>query len=375
MHYRRYLQAMLVMALFQWSFAAQAIPAFARAEGVNCSTCHNAWPQLNAKGRAFKENGYRFDADLGDHRSLKDLLEEGAPIGTLLIARPYDKKESGDIKNRAMHEVELFIGAALNDKWSGYAEFEAEDEGAFTPIVGNATVGYHLNKAINFQMSWSPYMWADGYGFLGDRFRMTRGHVKAFDEKFGGADAKLRSARQLAAIYGRPMDNLFYSIGYSGKADDYEGEDAKNFHGRIAIDLLENLMVGAFQINGEGSGSRGFSRTGLDMQYDFGGARLQAAYVTAKDDDTGGGDTTNNAFSLQGMYVLKHNGHPAWVPLVRLDQYERNDGADDYTELTLNVTRYFSENIKGYLEFWQQMDVPAGSKEDSRVTLQLAIGF
>ncbi len=375
MQKRIFCQAVFLAILFQWSFAAQAIPAFARSEGVNCSSCHSAWPQLNAKGREFKENGYRFTADLDEKKSLKDLMEDGAPVATLLIARPYDKKESGDVKNRSMHEVEIFIGAALNDKWSGYAELEAEDEGAFTPIVGSAAVGYHLNRAFNFQMSWSPYMWADSYGFLGDRFRMTRGHVKAFDEKFGGADGKLRSARQLAAIYGRPVKNIFYSIGYSGKAGDYEGEDAKNFHGRVAVDLLPNFMVGAFQVAGEGTDARKFTRTGLDMQFDFNDARLQAAYVTARDDNVGGGEATNNALSLQGMYVMKENGHPGWVPLIRFDQYERNNGNDSYTELTLNMTRYFSENVKGYLEYWKQLDVPAGGTEDSRVTLQLAVGF
>ncbi len=38
---------------------AGAVPAFARRYGVSCSTCHSAWPALNATGLAFKLSGYR----------------------------------------------------------------------------------------------------------------------------------------------------------------------------------------------------------------------------------------------------------------------------------------------------------------------------
>jgi hypothetical protein len=47
------------------SFTAEAVPSFARETGKSCSYCHNAWPQLNKKGRSFKELGYRLpDRDL-----------------------------------------------------------------------------------------------------------------------------------------------------------------------------------------------------------------------------------------------------------------------------------------------------------------------
>jgi len=35
------------------------IPAFARKYGLRCSACHTAWPQLNAFGQAFRDNGYQ----------------------------------------------------------------------------------------------------------------------------------------------------------------------------------------------------------------------------------------------------------------------------------------------------------------------------
>ncbi|KKL90768.1 hypothetical protein LCGC14_1901400, partial [marine sediment metagenome] len=42
---------------------ASAIPAFARKYKTSCSTCHEAFPRLNAVGEAFRLGGYRFADD------------------------------------------------------------------------------------------------------------------------------------------------------------------------------------------------------------------------------------------------------------------------------------------------------------------------
>ncbi len=365
------------LCLLLLSSAAQAIPAFARQEGVKCSSCHTAWPQLNARGRAFKENGYRFPEDADEARSLNDVLEDGLPAAVLLAARPYDKKKSGDKKNRALHEFELFVAGALNAHWSGYAEIEAEDETGFSPEVAAAAAAYRFSKALNLNLAWSDYFRTDAYGLLGDGFRMTRGHVRAIDSAFGGNDggSGLRGTRQLVSLSGRPLDPLFYDIGWSATAGDAEGEDASNVHVRVAFDVLPNVMLGGFHINGENASKLGFSRTGVDLQADALGGRLQAAYVRASDDRAGGGSEDNNALSVQGMYFLRKGSRPTWVPVVRYDTYEVNNGKDSYDELTLNLTRYFAENVKGYVEYWKQLDVPGGKPKDDRVTVQVSVAF
>ena len=370
--------ALLLLTMLQ-SVDALAVPAFARQEGVKCAACHSAWPQLNARGRSFKENGYRFKEDAAEKRELSDLMEDGIPIGVLLVGRPYDKKKDKDDKNRAFHEFELFAGGALNDGWSGLAEIEAEDETDFSPEIAAGVVAYRFNQALNVAFTWSDYFWSDGYGLLGDGFRMTRGHVKTIDTAFGGADggAGLRGTRQSTSIYGRPVDQLFYSVGYSGVAKDAEGESPKSVHARVAVDLTRDFMVGGFVVNGKNDGtSQSFTRAGIDFQADIAGARLQGLYTQATDDVAGGsGDVTNNAFTFQAMYFGNDKSGPGWVPVVRYDSYETNDGKDSYSELTLNLTRYFAENVKGYIEYWKQLDTPAGVDQGDRLTAQLAIGF
>ncbi|PKG81083.1 hypothetical protein CXF85_20195 [Colwellia sp. 75C3] len=347
-----------------------------------CSSCHTAFPQLNQFGRNFKEAGYRIDGIKNDFiLSPRFSLDKSMPISAVLVARPYDKKESGDKKVRAIHEVELIFAANITNDWSIFFELEAEDETNFEPVIPLAVLTYNYSKAINLQFSYGDMFFSDPYGFLGDHFRMTRGHVKVIDEAFGGADngGKLRSARQNVSTYGRVFERLFYSVALSGGSDDTEGEDANIWSGRLAFDVTDQLMIGGLIVDGtEAESNRGFSRIGIDAQFDYEQLRIQGAFINATDDDIDMSEQDNIAYSIQAMYRLVTSNNDQWVPLIRLDNFEKNDGNDgndEYTELTANLSWYFSENSKVYLEYWKQLDVPTTKDEDSRLTLQAVVVF
>ncbi len=53
-------------ATFVHTTSASTIPAFARKYGLKCTACHEAWPVLNSFGRAFRDNGYRFNTGKDD---------------------------------------------------------------------------------------------------------------------------------------------------------------------------------------------------------------------------------------------------------------------------------------------------------------------
>ncbi len=367
---------------------ANAIPAFARKYDMNCAGCHTAYPQLNAVGREFKESGYRFPGD--DYsKTMQEVsdflhLEKHVPLSGILVSRPYDKKDSGDDKVRAIHEVELIAGGVLAPNWSGYFEFEAEDETGFEPEVGAAALSFNYRPEFNVQFAWAPIFWADSYGILGNHFRLTRGSLGAIDQSFGGADAggKLRTNRQNVGIFGRFMGRLFYNVNWSGDAADAEGENAGTFSGLLNFDITPDIMVGVFGVDGENdSENRDFSRAGVQFQADVADARLQAIYSTAKDDrdmldPRGPGEDENDAYSLQAFWVFHDDSlRPTFVPLVRFDSYETNDGNDDFKEVTLNLTYYATQNVKAYIEYWDRFDAPTSAEEDDRITLQLIGAF
>jgi len=365
-----------------WLSNAYAVPSFAAKYEKKCSYCHSAWPQLNKKGRDFKERGYRLKEDLKDTSPKTPYFEQGSfPVSAMLISRPYDKKDSGEAKVRAVHEVELFIAGAIDNHLSGYIEIEAEDEEGFSPEIGALALSYRFNNYATVQAVWGSAFWADGYGLLADHFRLTRGHVGVIDQSFGGADndGSLRSKRQSLNFTGR-ASSVFYSLGVAnGVAGDAEGEEPTfGGHAKVAFDMGDVATVGVFGLVGEQPDTdREYTRSGIDFQGDFSNSRIQAAYVAAADDNvTKSDEVKNNALSLQWFHTFKtKDGTPTFVPVVRFDSYEKNDGNDEYQDMTLNLTYYMKENVKGYVEYWNQTDAPDGEDKDSRITLQFYVGF
>jgi hypothetical protein len=356
---------------------ADAVPSFARKYGTNCSACHTAWPMLNATGRAFKENGYRFPGVQDKDRAISDTLylDKTFPVSAVLTARPYDEKKSGNRKLRALHEAELIAAGILYKNVSGFLELEAEDETGFMVKMPTVALNYHYSGLFNLQFSYSDMLLADPYDTYSSR-RLTRGSYSVIDQAFGGADGAmagtLGDSRQVISVYGRPVSNVFYTLGLSGVAGDAEGENAKNIHARVAVDVLPNTMVGLLGVSGRWQ-NRDFSRLGLDFQTDYKDFRFMGVFLGAQDDKANGGTENNNAWYLQALYVISKNSSPWIVPLIRIDSYEKNDGADEYNELTLNSSYYFTQNIKGIAELWTQVNAPGPN--DRRFTVQITAAF
>jgi len=362
---------------------AEAVPSFARKYKTDCSACHTAWPMLNATGRSFKENGYKFPGVQDKDVAISDDLYLGKtfPVSAVLTARPYDKKKSGERQLRSLHEAELIAAGILYKNVSGFLEFEAEDETGFNVEIPTVALEYHHSELLNLQFSYSDLLWADPYDTYSSRV-LTRGKYSVVDQVFGGADAggKLRSSRQVVSLSGRPISNVFYSVGLSGVAADAEGEEAKNLHLRAAWDVIPNTMIGFFGMDGQWEDAtagitRDFRRLGLDFQADYNDFRFMGVFLSAEDDNAAGAKEKNNAWYFQALYVMSKNSRPWIVPLIRVDSYEKNDGNDQYSELTLNSSYYFTQNIKAMAEYWTQVDVPDTETKDNRLTIQISAAF
>jgi len=48
----------------------------------------------------------------------------------------------------------------------------------------------------------------------------------------------------MVALYGRPWEKFFYSLGRSGAAKDAEGVNLNNTHGRLAFVFSPEIMAG-----------------------------------------------------------------------------------------------------------------------------------
>jgi len=385
-----FLSTLLLNILFINS--ANAIPAFARSDKMACSACHTAWPSLNSFGHKFKENGYRF-APLVDNkeRITKDLSwTEDFPISTIIVGRPYDKKSSGNSKTRAIHEVELMVAGPMSKELSGFFEIEAEDEDTnargFEVGVPTAALTYNVSQAVNVQLSWADILWFDPYNTYTNGHRMTRGRNSIIDQSFGGADNNkaLFASRQNITAYGRPINELFYGVSFSGVADQSEGEAADTITGRAAYQITPTLMIGGLIIDGTCSSKIGLSTCTVDRNYkryavDFElnqkNILVNAAYMQAKDDNsTATSEVKNDATFIQAMYTFRKDGRSTWVPLARIDQYEKVNGTEKISEITLGLNYYISENFRGQLELWDR-NGDGTTVDDDRVTVQVHAAF
>jgi len=72
---------------------------------------------------------------------------------------------------------------------------------------------------------------------------------------------------------------------------------------------------------------------------------------------------------------MQQGGRPTWVPLLRLDSYEENDDADSFSTATVNLGYYFTQNIKGIVEYGKTYDAPTSADEGSRSTVQIEAAF
>jgi hypothetical protein len=412
------LVAALGMAGVSWFGSAQAVPAFAHKYEKKCSYCHTAWPQLNEKGRKFKEMGYRLKEDLKGE--VKDTpYMDGFPIGAILVSRPYDKKSNGERELHGIHEAEIFVAGSIGTNLSAFVELEAEDENDWNVEFGHAVANYRQNDALNVELSWAPLFFADPYGTISDHFSPTVSHYALVNGEggvvngpgaadFGGADGSsfdetnnneyigggaVGDHRHNVAVNGR-FNKFFYIAGISGVAGSTTGEKNAVINGRLGYDITDTIMVGVLAVSGTttvgdeaiGTADTSFTRMGVDFMGDFGQARVQAGYITAKDDqvsyDTGNntwvdnGSTTDSVLSVQGMYTFKTDkGSPTWVPVARLESYTKNDGDDKYSDLVLGVSYYLKENVKGMLEYKADTTTPDGVDKENRATLQIAIGL
>ena len=67
----------MLPALF-WSQDSSAVPAFARKYGTSCFTCHSGFPNRNAFGEAFKNNGYRWPGGEEEDHTKQEQVKMGA---------------------------------------------------------------------------------------------------------------------------------------------------------------------------------------------------------------------------------------------------------------------------------------------------------
>lgn len=362
---------------------AQAVPGFARKYNLACSSCHTAMPYLNYTGRRFKEAGYRMpdedgmiDPDTEPTSKVSNALifDKPIPISARLFGRPYDKKEGEDSKLDVIHEVELFFAGSFWKSGSYFVEAESEDEEEFSPeLLGE--FGWHPSTQFNIQGGISSIFHADPYNSLKDGgHRLTVAHKLALD--YGeDNEARFRKDAQNVTFYGR-QNKFFWLASISGGNENDEGENPKDILARVAVDITPDIMVGAFYFDGEREEiGVDLSRWALDFNLDFDDFHIVGLYGNYEDDYLGGPTEDNDAGYVELFYTMQRDNRPFFVPLVRYDMSQYNDGQDDYNTLTAQISFYLIENARVGIEYHNDLDNLPGEEKLNRITVFADVAF
>lgn len=102
---------------------AQAIPSFARQTGLQCSSCHTNYPQLNAFGRAFKMRGYTLQTgSVPFYKRLSAMLEPSF-THTSKDQAGGAAPHFGPNDNLALTQGSIFYGGRLVDDYDKLGAF------------------------------------------------------------------------------------------------------------------------------------------------------------------------------------------------------------------------------------------------------------
>ena len=82
-------------------------------------------------------------------------------------------------------------------------------------------------------------------------------------------------------------------------------------------------------------------------------------------------------FAEAAYNLLTPDGRPLFVPTLRYDMYEGSDGTEEYTELSVNLAYFVRENLKVFLEYWNELGLPdsVDREENNRWTMQFEFGL
>jgi hypothetical protein len=94
------------------SSPVRALPAFARQTGLACTSCHTAYPQLNAFGREFKLSGYTESlANVPWYDKFAFMIQPSFTHTSSDLSDP--PEDFGDNNNFAFTQTSLFFGGKL----------------------------------------------------------------------------------------------------------------------------------------------------------------------------------------------------------------------------------------------------------------------
>jgi len=391
---------------------------FARKYNTGCSTCHYAFPTLNAAGKAFLNNGYRFpngtDGTLrrDDPVSLGSEEQKGVwpdaiwpsdipgsiPIAIQGIGRyNYSRPAAVKWNFEFPHELELFLAGTLGDSFSFFGEAEIENEGNEVEVAfpmwlqWDAAPGFHVRmgavdteptktglRQTRNHYNTHSFRSRNGWRYRNEHFGFAvLGATNGIGDRGGltyqfgvvngqGPFADLNPTKD---VYGR----LTFKLGGLGEAGGTG--DAASATSRFYID--DSVTIGAFAYKGKarsGSIDEDFNIVGFNTEAWVNRVRLESVLMVMDSEIPGRADRTSRVGYLEGSVVA----FPWLIPLSRFEWEDADANlatVRPVTSLIAGFSTLPAANIKFVSEYKKALDALNKSRKNDSFTLQVNFSF
>jgi hypothetical protein len=413
------LSVILVACLSLLVQETQAIPSFARKYKTSCTTCHYAFPKLNAFGKAFKNNGYRYPEGQDPEMTKEEPVSLGAdaykkvwpnaiwpsdfagtaPLGLHAVGRFHYDNAVNNSKS-AYFEIpsvfDIFYAGTFGDKISYFGEVELEHA---SDLSYQFSVNYDFNPAFHLKLgsvglenATPDHLTLTAEDYNVGSLENQSGSWRLNDGAGGGVEL-------WGAVNGPGGKGGFtYNVGVgNGQSDEsnFDLNKKKDYYGRVtykigglgeiggttgqaseesAFYLDNSLRFGGFVYSGtaiSGGETDKFSLIGGDIDWWFQRLNMTAAVMQLKSNYLGT-KTTSLAYFVEGNYVI----YPWLIGRARYE-YTDPDTNDDSNQVANNilpgVVVMVRANVKFSVEYLKPLD--KSRKTDDRFTFQFNFAF
>lgn len=405
---------------------AGAIPAFSRKYNTSCSTCHYAYPKLNAFGKAFNNNGFRFpegqDAEMAKEEPVK-MGAEGykyvwpdaiwpadipgsSPLSVHAFGRihyggSWDDATTTDVveEDKGLsfeipHEFELIYGGTIGEDMSFFGELEYEHESEFA---------YEFFLQYDFSPGLHLKLGSVGLNASPEHHRLTREHYNVVDLYNQSKTWRMRSgAGGGVEVWGAGNSSggtggYTYAVGMGNGQNDEDNFDqntAKDFYGRATYKMGglgeiggtegqssessafyedNSVRLGGFFYKGtaiDGILEDKFTVTGADVDWWYNRINVVALFMTMSS-DYDGIDRSSQAYFAEGNYVV----YPWLIARARYESTDKDTDLDVEAAKNLipGVVFMVRANVKASIEYLMPLDDARDGSD--RMTIQFNFAF
>lgn len=371
---------------------AWALSQWSRKYGVSCTTCHSAFPRLNAYGDAFMQNGYQTPGSEDGDTDGKTKIADGLNLNQLpdilgirVSLTPIDfktnvrKKADGSYDDRLnagkVDWVQIFTGGTIMKNVSVFIETEVLTDEV---EINWFHMGFHnlagLGSYGNIRVGrLSAFNWHALTGRL-RAIPPVKNEIFTYKSSNGKGDDSVAIASPYPAVeyYGYNKYGLL-AVGVQNGAKATDPNDKKNYYGTIKVWLARggtlegsSLSVGgligtdtkalsattnaAGVVTAAAEAENSFQRAGPALNIRLHEATdLQVAYFVGSDDNwklvgPGGQETKVDVAGLSA--ILGQWLNEKWWCAVQYDQIDSDDNDKDFEKATATIYFFPRENLR-----------------------------